>query len=72
MSRRPPVVTEKQIREGMATLARIMQEHPNGEKFWPLFERLERELALCQSKKSRLAAALAFTQESTDRSEARF
>lgn len=60
MTPRPPIVTEAQIREGMATLARIMQEHPQGEKLWPLFERLERELAQCQSKKSRLAAAMAF------------
>lgn len=52
-----PKVTEAQIRTGLAQLACIMQSHPRGEKLWPLFERLERELADAIDRKSRLAAA---------------
>jgi hypothetical protein len=52
-------VTVEQIREGMATIAQIIDEEPSGEKLWPIFERLERELAARTDRKERLAAARA-------------
>jgi len=43
---------ETQIRLGLSKLAWIIENHD--EAAWPLFDRLENELNILQSKKSRL------------------
>lgn len=53
-------VTIDQIRHAMAILANVIETHPDGEKAWPIFERLERELAMRQDREARLKAALAY------------
>ncbi|MFS8052334.1 hypothetical protein QD357_05850 [Rhizobium sp. BR 317] len=53
-------VTIDQIRQTMAILAEFIERSPNGEKAWPIFERLERELALREDRAARLAKAKAF------------
>lgn len=50
-------VTVQQIRKAMADLATIIETAPEGEKYWPWFERLERKLALREGRKERLEAA---------------
>ena len=57
-------LTIQQIRKCLADLATIIETTPEGEKCWPLFERMERELALAQSRKARLDAARAGYTES--------
>jgi hypothetical protein len=41
----------------MADLAGIIEASPVGDKYWPIFERLERELATRDTRAERLAAA---------------
>ncbi|KQU79845.1 hypothetical protein ASD00_36180 [Ensifer sp. Root31] len=70
-SRISPKVTEDDLREAMANCALIMEQESWGDKLWPIFERLERELEAMRSKTDRLAAARAFSRESKHRTEAR-
>lgn len=49
--------TVPQIRQAMADLAGIIETSPHGDKYWPIFERLERELANRDTRAARLAAA---------------
>ncbi|WP_085044306.1 hypothetical protein [Ensifer aridi] len=49
--------TVPQIRKAMADLAGIIETSPNGDTYWPIFERLERELASRDTRAARLAAA---------------
>jgi len=53
-------VTVDQIRKAMAITARVIETEPYGEKVWPIFERLERELAVREDRDARLKAALAY------------
>jgi hypothetical protein len=53
------MTTVPQIREAMATLAGIIEASPTGDKYWPIFERLERELSSRDTRAARLAAAKA-------------
>jgi len=50
-------VSIEQIRQAMAIVARIIETHPDGEKAWPWFERLERELATRGDRAARITAA---------------
>ena len=52
-------VTVQQIRKAMADLAGIIETSPDGDKYWPIFERLERELSTRDTRAARLAAARA-------------
>jgi len=52
-----------QIREAMADLAHIIETSPAGDKYWPIFDRLERELASRDTRSARLAAAKAMRGE---------
>lgn len=52
-------VTADQIRKAMAQLAEIIERSPFGDRYWPYFERLERELALRVDRAARLAKAKA-------------
>lgn len=47
----------EQIRKAMADLAVIIEKSPDGYKCWPIFERLENELAKRESRAERLALA---------------
>lgn len=49
--------TVPQIKRAMSIIANVIETDPDGEKAWPLFERLERELASRDSRGARLAAA---------------
>jgi len=49
--------TVPQIKKAMADLAVIIETFPNGDRAWPIFERLERELATRDTRAARLAAA---------------
>lgn len=49
--------TVPQIKRAMADLAGIIETSSNGEAYWPIFERLERELAVRDTRSARLAAA---------------
>lgn len=53
-------VTVPQIKKAMADLAVIIETAPEGETYWPIFERLERELATRDTRAARLAAARAY------------
>jgi hypothetical protein len=55
--------TVSQILKARAQLAEIIETSPHGEKYWPIFERLERELAARDNKSARLAAARAAVVE---------
>jgi hypothetical protein len=45
---------EDELADALASLARIIDRY--GDVYWPLFERLERELECERSRKARLAA----------------
>ena len=49
--------TPQDIKRAMADLAGIIETSPHGDKYWPIFERLERELATQDTRAARLAAA---------------
>ncbi|MBY5863239.1 hypothetical protein [Rhizobium leguminosarum] len=49
--------TVTDIRKAMADLAAIIEASPVGDKYWPIFERLEREIATRDTRAERLAAA---------------
>lgn len=49
--------TVAQIKTALADLAGIIETSPNGDRYWPIFERLERELASRDTRAARLAAA---------------
>lgn len=51
------------IKRAMADLAGIIEKSPVGDKYWPIFERLERELASRDTRSARLAAAKAAMSE---------
>lgn len=53
-------VSETRIRVALKQLSGIMQKSRYAEKYWPIFERLERELALRVDRAARLKAALEF------------
>lgn len=50
-------VTVEQIKKAMGNLAEIIELSPVGDAYWPIFERLERELAIRENRAERLAAA---------------
>lgn len=52
-------LTVPQIKQTLADLATIIETAPDGEKYWPLFDRMERELAAREGRNARLAAARA-------------
>lgn len=56
-------VTVAQIKTAMGVVATAIETRPEGEKYWPIFERLERELVAREGRASRLAAARAAVQE---------
>jgi len=56
-------LTIQEIRKCLADLATIIETAPEGDKYWPLFDRMERELALAESRRARLHAARAAYQE---------
>lgn len=51
------MISVDQIRDSMAKLAHIIERSADGEKYWPIFERLEGELASRDTRSARLAAA---------------
>lgn len=50
------------IEEAMVTLAHLMQESDHGAAMGPVFDRLERELALAQAREGAVAKAAAFLE----------
>lgn len=50
-------VTEQDIEDGLDFVAGLIDRH--GDAYWPIFERLERELEQRRSKAARLSARLA-------------
>lgn len=52
-----PKLTIENIDIGLAQCADLIERLPDGEKLWPIFERLERERELLLGKVDRLAAA---------------
>lgn len=74
---KPRPVTLEDICIAMAQLAAIIERSPHGEKYWPIFERLEREKEARESRSHRLAAAKAAAADlvsstQTKRTEAQF
>lgn len=51
------MISVAQIRDSMAKLADIIERSADGDKYWPIFERLESELASRDTRSARLAAA---------------
>lgn len=50
-------VTLDNVDKALAGLADIIEQDPDGDKYWPLFERLERMRDKLVSRKRRLTAA---------------
>lgn len=50
-------ITEQDIEDGLDFIAGLIDRH--GDAYWPIFERLERELEQRRSKAARLSARLA-------------
>lgn len=49
-------VTEQEIENGLSSLARLIDRY--GDAYWPVFERLERELGIRKQRRKRLAVHL--------------
>ncbi|MEH6697042.1 MAG: hypothetical protein V7675_18555 [Hyphomonas sp.] len=49
-------VTEQEIENGLSSLARLIDRY--GDAYWPVFERLERELGVRRQRRERLLAHL--------------
>jgi len=49
-------VTEQEIETSLGSLARLIDRY--GDAYWPVFERLERELGLRKQRRERLLAHL--------------
>lgn len=49
-------VTEQEIEIGLVSLARLIDRY--GDAYWPLFERLERELNMRKERRARLSKHL--------------
>lgn len=49
-------VTEQEIENGLSSLARLIDRY--GDAYWPVFERLERELGIRKQRRRRLAVHL--------------
>lgn len=49
-------VTEQEIETSLSSLARLIDRY--GDAYWPVFERLERELGLRKQRRERLLAHL--------------
>ena len=49
-------ISEEEIEDGLNVVARLIDRY--GDVYWPVFERLERELEDYRSKKSRVYARL--------------
>lgn len=65
-------VTIENIDIALAQCAHLIETMPDGEKLWPIFDRLERERELLTCKQDRLAAAKARVRElSAHQTEAR-
>ena len=47
-------VTEQEIENGLSSLARLIDRY--GDAYWPVFERLERELGVRRQRRERLLA----------------
>lgn len=50
--------TIDQIRKALKDLAGVIETSPSGDRYWPIFERLERELVTRKDRAARLKAAL--------------
>lgn len=48
--------TEEELEKALRSIAILIRDY--GPKYWPVFERIERELELVQARQLRLAAAL--------------
>ncbi|WP_234836364.1 hypothetical protein [Sinorhizobium meliloti] len=55
-------ITVDQIRRAMRDLAGIIDMSPDGERYWPIFERLERELVTREDRAARLKAARSYNK----------
>lgn len=51
-------VSLKRIERSMAKVAQVIENHPRGERAWPIFERLERERDERLDRKRRLREAI--------------
>ncbi|KDA01382.1 hypothetical protein [Hyphomonas oceanitis] len=49
-------VTEQEIETSLSSLARLIDRY--GDAYWPVFERLERELGIRKQRRRRLSAHL--------------
>lgn len=49
-------VTEQEIENGLSSLARLIDRY--GDAYWPVFERLERELSVRKERRKRLSMHL--------------
>ena len=49
-------VTEREIENGLSSLARLIDRY--GDAYWPVFERLERELGIRKERRKRLSVHL--------------
>lgn len=50
-------VTEADLESALRSVAMLIEQH--GQKYWPIFERLEDELEALRSRRARLASVLA-------------
>lgn len=49
-------VTEQEIEIGLGSVARLIDRY--GDAYWPIFERLERELSIRKERRARLSKHL--------------
>jgi len=49
-------VTDQELEQALATTARVIERY--GDAYWPLFDRLERELEARRTRRARLRAQL--------------
>jgi len=52
----PRVITEKEIEDGLCVVARLIERY--GDAYWPVFDRLERELEEKKKRAHRLRLRL--------------
>jgi hypothetical protein len=51
-------VTEQEIESSLSSLARLIDRY--GDAYWPVFERLERELTIRKERRQRLSVHLQY------------
>ena len=49
-------VSEQELEQALRSLALLIQKH--GQKYWPIFDRIDQELKKIQNRKCKLAAVL--------------